>query len=364
MFRIPKYHEPDFQQAIFQNAPDVKTEKVTVAGVAPEYFHSTSMYPEYFKINGEWKLLTEARMDCVPVIHPDGKLEAKEFRRLEVGEVVILGRSEDCSEGIYLYDKGFSAAEGEEGEAFSFRSGRSRETSFANDYRRLVDVLKHDKENGHIVWVMGPAAVFDANSRAAMEYIIENGYCNALFGGNAVATHDLEGAMFNTALGQDLTTGENVVNGHYKHLDLINRVNRAGSIPEAIKEYDLKSGVIQACVKNDVPFVLAGSIRDDGPLPEVNRSSDLVQDAMRFHTKKATTIVCLATQLHTIATGNLTPCFVEVDGEVRPVFIFAIDVSEFVLNKIRDRGTLEVTTIVSNIQDFLFKLTSMLKEEE
>ena len=75
MFRIPKYHEPDFQQAIFQNSPDVKTEKVTVAGVAPEYFHSTSMYPEYFKINGEWKLLTEARMDCVPVIHPDGKLE-------------------------------------------------------------------------------------------------------------------------------------------------------------------------------------------------------------------------------------------------------------------------------------------------
>ena len=115
-------------------------------------------------------------------------------------------------------------------------------------------------------------------------------------------------------------------------------------------------------MKNDIPFVLAGSIRDDGPLPGVIDDMSVVQDAMRAHTKKATTIVCLATQLHTIATGNLTPSYIVKDNEVRPVYIYAVDVSEFVLNKLRDRGTLEVTTIVSNIQDFLFKLTHKLEK--
>lgn len=363
MFQIPKYTHPDFSQKKFVDAPNVTIEEVAEDGVAPEYFHSTTMFPEYFKIDGEWILCDDTRMDCVPVLRPDGRIEATEFRRLVKGDKAILGREDDGSEGIYLYTEGFIPEEEEQKEAFAFRSGRTRETSFADDYTKLIDMLKHDKDNGHIVWVLGPAAIFDRGSRKVMEYIIENGYAHAVFGGNAVATHDLEGAMFNTALGQDLDTHVNVQQGHYKHLDLLNRVQRSGSIPQAIEDHGLDNGLMYSCVKHDVPFVLAGSIRDDGPLPEVNTSSDNVQDKMRAHTKKATTIVCLASQLHTIAAGNLTPCYhVEEDGEVRPVFIFAVDVSEFVLNKIRDRGTLEVTTIVSNIQDFLFKVHKLLDE--
>ena len=356
---IPTYNAPDFTQASFHNAPDVKTAKVTIPGIAPENYHATSMYPEYFKIGGQWKLLEETRMDCVPVIHCDGTIEAKEFRRLAVGEDVILGRKDDGTQGIYLHSQGF-ATEETELDAFTFRSGRSRETSFQRDYENLANLLRHDKENGHIAWVLGPAAVFSAETRNTMAALIDGGFAHVIFGGNAVATHDLEAALYGTALGQDVSSGVNRHNGHYHHLDAINAINKAGSIPEAIEAYGLNDGVMCACVRNNVPFVLAGSIRDDGPMAGVYDHMAVVQDVMRMHTKKVTTVVCLATQLHTIATGNLTPSYIVVDGQVRPVFIYAVDISEFVLNKLRDRGSLEVTTIVSNIQDFLFKLQNQL----
>ena len=362
MFELPKYKAPDFEEERFRNAPDAKLAEVTRDGVAPDYYHSTSMYPEYFKIDGQWVLIANTRMDCVPVLREDGSVEATEFRRLKKGDKIFLGRTEDGSEGIYVYGSGFADENGCCGDVFGFRSGRSRETSFANDYRRLAELLRHDREDGHIVWVLGPAAIFDDGSRKAMEYIVNNGYCHVVFGGNAVATHDIEGSMYRTALGQHLVTNENMPNGHYNHLDALNQVQKCGSIRKAVEEGHIKDGLVYSCVKNDVPMVLAGSLRDDGPLPEVNCDMSDVQDRMRSHTCRATTIVCLATQLHTIATGNLTPSFVVRNGEVRPVFIYAVDVSEFVLNKIRDRGTLEVTTIVSNIQDFLFKLKSLLEE--
>jgi hypothetical protein len=152
-----------------------------------------------------------------------------------------------------------------------------------------------------------------------------------------------------------------VRNGHYHHLDAINNINAAGSIENAISAMDLKGGVICSCVKNNVPFVLASSLRDDGPMAGVIDRMSEAQDAIREHTKKATMVIGLASQLHTIAAGNLTAAFVKTGEEVRPVYIYAVDISEFVLNKLRDRGTLEVTTIVSNIQDFLFKLTNILK---
>ena len=361
MFIMPTYTAPDFQQPKFQGSPNATTDTVKIRGIAPDNYHATSMYPEYYKIDGEWKLMPQTRMDCVPVIHPDGSLEVKEFRRLEVGETVITGRVDDGTQGIYLYGDGFKSVATDGKDTFSFRSGRSRETSFEQDYDSLVKLLRHDRDHGYIIWVLGPAAIFNAPSREAMEYIISHGYAHAVFGGNAVATHDLEGAFFGTALGQDIRTRENIHNGHYHHLDVINRINKAGSIEKAVEEYHLDNGVMCACVKHRIPYVLAGSIRDDGPLSPVINDMSAVQDEMRRHTKKATTIVCLATQLHTIAAGNLTPSYTVVDGEVRPVYIYAVDVSEFVLNKLRDRGTLEVTTIVSNIQDFLFKLTHKLK---
>lgn len=359
MFKLPVYKKPDFNKEFFKKAPDVKMKSVTIKGVAPDNYHATSVYPEYFKVKGQWLLPDNSRMDCVPVLIDESHIVVKEFRNLETGDTVILGRTEDGSEGIYLHSSGF-VDESREREAFSFRSGRSRETTFSKDYENLFDLLEYEKEHGNIVWVLGPAVVFDKRARAAMASLIDNGYAHAIFGGNAVATHDLEGAIFNTALGQDIWSQDSMPNGHYHHLEVINKVRRSGSIEKFIEEYNVKDGIMHACVKNNVDYVLAGSIRDDGPLSDVICDVYEAQDQMRKHIKNATTVIGLATQLHTIATGNMTPTYTVSDGEVRPVFIYAVDVSEFVLNKLRDRGTLEVTTIVANTQDFLFKLNDRL----
>ena len=354
MFNLPKYREPDFTEERFAKAPDAKWEAVTIKGVAPENYHSTSMYPEYFKIDGEWRLAKESRMDSSVVIGEDGELKVVENRNLEIGDKVILGRSENAEEGIYLHATGFEDPEEEEGDQFVFRQGRSRETSFARDYDRLFELLKYEKEHGNILWVMGPAFSFDADARRAMQVMVENGYVDGLMAGNALATHDLEGSMFHTALGQDIYTQKSQPNGHYNHLDVINRVRRSGSIAQFVDDYNIDNGIMYSCVKNDVPFVLTGSIRDDGPLPEVIGNAYEGQTAMREMVKKSTTVICLATMLHTIATGNMTPSYrVLEDGTVRPVFLYTVDADEFVVNKLLDRGSLAATTIVTNVQDFI-----------
>ena len=354
MFHLPKYRERDFTQTKFPEAPDASWEEVTIRGVAPENYHSTSMYPEYFKINGTWLLAEESRMDSSVVLGEDGKLRVVENRNLEAGDKVIVGRTENAEEGIYLHSTGFGSADDDNDDQFVFRQGRSRETSYARDYDRLFELLKYEKEHGNILWVMGPAFSFDADARRAMEAMVENGYVDGLMAGNALATHDLEGAMFHTALGQDIYTQKSQPNGHYNHLDVINRVRRSGSIPQFIEDYSIDNGIMYSCVKNNVPFVLTGSIRDDGPLPEVIGNAYDGQTAMRSMVKKATTVVCLATMLHTIATGNMTPSYrVMEDGTVRPVFLYTVDADEFVVNKLLDRGSLSATTIVTNVQDFI-----------
>ena len=349
---MPVYKRPDFQSEKFAACPDAKVCPVIKNGVAPADFHATTIFPEYFRISGCWTLLTESRMDGVVVLQPDGRLEVKEFRRLMPGELVFVGRTEDGSEGIYVHPNGFHPV-CEETDAFAFRTGRSRETSYSRDYDRLYELMRHEKEHGYIVWVLGPAVVFDSDSKRAMISLIENGFVDVIMAGNALATHDLEGSLFKTALGQDIYTQESVPSGHYHHLDTINKAREHTSLAEFIEAEQIGGSVVSACVRARVPLVLAGSIRDDGPLPEVLADVYAAQDAMRQHAKKATTVICLATQLHSIATGNMTPAY-QVKGEaVRPVYIYSVDVSEFAVNKLKDRGSLEVTSIVTNIQDFL-----------
>ena len=353
-FSLPVYHEPDFSDPCLAAAPDAHWEAAPADGVAPEYYHSTSMYPEYFKINGKWTLAEESRMDSSVVLREDSRLDVVENRNLRKGDLVILGRSERGEEGIYMHCSGFSSGDAALDDQFVFRQGRSRETSYARDYDQLVELLRYEKEHGNILWVMGPAFAFDAGARAAMAALVENGYCHGLLAGNALATHDLEGAMLHTALGQDIYTQISQPNGHYNHLDVCNRVRRCGSIPAFIDEYKLDDGIICACVKRNIPFVLTGSIRDDGPLPEVIGDVYAGQNAMRSLVRNCTTVICLATMLHTIATGNMTPSFrVLPDGTVRPVYLYAVDAAEFVVNKLLDRGSLAATTMVTNVQDFI-----------
>lgn len=358
---IPAYHAPDFETEKFKNAPSVSWAEAPMDGVAPELFHSTSMFPEYFKVNGTWTLAEKSRMDSSVVICPNGTLDVVENRNLKKGDRVILGRTENAEEGIFVHCDGFTNPEENNGDRFVFRQGRSRETSFAKDYDHLIQLLRHEKEHGNILWVMGPAFSFDADARHAMQALVENGFAHGLMAGNALATHDLEGALLHTALGQDIYTQKPHPNGHYHHLDVINKVRKSGSIPQFIQEYNIDNGIMYSLVKNNVPFVLTGSIRDDGPLPEVIGNAYEGQTAMRSLVKNATTVICLATMLHTIATGNMTPSFtVANDGTVRPVFLYCVDASEFAVNKLTDRGSLCSTGIVTNVQDFITLLAKGL----
>lgn len=358
-FRLPIYVHPDFSE--LADAPNVRTGIVDVDGIAPEGFHAMSIFPEYFRVNGEWILPEQSRMDCVPIIK--GKtVEIIEFRRLKKGDEVILGRTEDGSEGIYVHSDGFKVDDGDDGDVFAFRSGRSRETAYSRDYDELYELLRYEKDHGQILWVLGPAASFDHDSRLAMTELINEGYVDVIFAGNALATHDLEGGYLGTALGQDLYTQKSQPNGHYNHLDLINCARRHGSLKNLVEGEGIEDGIINAALKKKIPVVLAGSIRDDGPLPSVIGNVYDAQDAMRAEARNATTVITIATQLHTIATGNMTPSYTVRDGEVRPVYIYCIDISEFAVNKLRDRGTLSCISIVTNVQDFLVLLRNNLLE--
>lgn len=354
-FSMPAYHDPDFAALALTGAPDARLAVVERDGIAPEGFHSTSMYPEYVRVGGSWRLTEESRMDSSIVLRDDGTLDVVENRNLRAGDKVVLGRTEDGSEGVFVHPDGFVDPDASDlDDRFSFRQGRSRETSFARDYDRLYDLLEYERDNGNILWVMGPAVAFDHDSRAAMQALVENGFVDGLMAGNALATHDLEAATLHTALGQDIYTQRSQPNGHYNHLDVINRVRRAGSIASFIEESGANDGIMCSLERCHVPYVLTGSIRDDGPLPEVIGDAYAGQAAMRGLVRSATTVICLATMLHTIATGNMVPSYrVTADGTVRPVYFYAVDAEEFVVNKLLDRGSLSATTVVTNVQDFV-----------
>lgn len=350
-FVLPAYHAPDFAALGLDAAPDAETCPAPGDGVAPEGYHATSMYPEYYRLDGKWVLAADSRMDCVAV-RRGGGVEIVEFRNLRAGDPVILGRSEDGGQGVFLWTGGF-AAEAGEADAFAFRQGRSRETAYSRDYDSIYELLRHEREHGNILWVLGPACAFDAHARSAFAALVRAGYVHGLMAGNALATHDLEAGYLGTALGQDIYTQRSAPMGHYHHIDTINAVRAQGSIPAFLRSGAVKDGILYECVRGAVPFVLAGSIRDDGPLPEVYGNVYEAQDAMRALIRKATTVICMASALHTIATGNMTPGYRVVDGAVRPLYFYSVDVSEFALNKLRDRGSLTARTIVTNVQDFI-----------
>lgn len=355
MFKLPEYNPPDL--TALRNAPLVQFKEVKEPGTAPEGYHATSIYPEYFQVRkGQWVLPEVPRMDCVAVLRDSGEIEVRESRRLHPGDLVACGRREGGEDGIFVHTQAFGLQQ-TECEKFAFRTRVSRETSFSYDYDELYNLLEHDREKGFLLWVLGPAVAFDKDSRECLSAIIEEGFVHGVLAGNALATHDIEAALFGTALGQDIYTKKHAPLGHYKHLDAINRIRRAGSIKAAVESGELKEGIMASLVKRGIPYVLAGSIRDDGPLPDVFANTSHAQDQMRALASKATTVIAMATQLHSIATGNMTPSYkVMEDGTIRPVYFFVIDMSEFAANKLADRGSLTARSILTNTQDFVVNL--------
>lgn len=359
-----EYTPPDFTRPMFVEAPDRETEPAGADGLAPTTFYSSTNFPTYIKRDGKWLLVKKQRMDGLIVWDEKGnEYVCTELRRVRAGQEVVTGTAEDGSYGLFVHSTGFhTPGTTAEAEAFRFMaSGASRERPL--NYRRIAELLKWDKgRSGRSIWVLGPAVVH-AGARESMSWLIENGYVGVIFGGNAVAVHDLEQALYGTALGMDVE-GHTVLGGHRHHMDAINTVRRAGSISGAVQTGVVRDGIMRSCVMQGVPFLLAGSIRDDGPLPEVITDVLEAQDKMRLFTQGATLVVMLATMLHSIATGNMLPTFIERDGNIEPVYTIVVDQAENVIHKLMDRGTHQAFGIVRNADDFLSRVVSELKRLE
>jgi lysine-ketoglutarate reductase/saccharopine dehydrogenase-like protein (TIGR00300 family) len=354
------YRAPDFSRPELVAAPEARFLPAPADGVLPEGFFSTTNLPTYVKRGGTWRLPRTPRMDSAIVIEADGGLRVLEGRFVKQGQPVALGEAEDGSDGILVNHNAFVAEEGE-GE-FSFMSSAvSREKPV--DYVQIAELL-HDERarGGHIVWVLGPA-VLHSRGRETMAWFLENGYASALLGGNAIAVHDIEQAVLGTTLGMD-RWGRPVQGGHAYHMRVINQVRGAGSIAAAVEKGIITNGIMHACVKHEVPFVLAGSIRDDGPLPDTITDALRAQELMRAHAEKCTLAIMIATALHSIAFGNMLPAYT-VDagsGLPRPIPTVAVDSFEFVVAKLKDRGTHQAFGVITNAQDFLHVLRHFVQE--
>ena len=350
-----QYRPPHFDAPPLAGAPEARFEPAPAGGVLPEGFFSTTNLPTYVKAAGAWRRPRLPRMDCVIVRQGTGDLIVTEPRKVKQGQLVAVGTEEDGSEGIFVHAEGFLGGSHSANEFRFMQTEVSRERPA--DYGLLAQLLGEEKQRGgKTLWVVGPALVH-ARAREDLIWFIRNGYVSALLGGNAVAVHDLEAAIFGTTLGMS-SSGEGVEGGHALHMRAINTIRGAGGIARAVERGIVTSGIMHALVEHRVPFVLAGSIRDDGPLPEVLSDTLAAQDAMRQHTAQATFAVFVATALHAIAVGNMLPAFVDAPtpNGIRPLTTICVDQTEFVVTKLKDRGTHQAYGVVTNAQDFMHVL--------
>ncbi len=347
------YQAPDFTAPLLAGAPEARFAPLLADGVLPEGFFSTSNLPTYIRLGGRWQLPSRPRMDCAIVRRGD-RVEVIEPRRLKAGEAVAMGLAEDGSEGIYVHTAGFlgGAHSANEFRFMSTEVSRERPVNYEELAGRLVE---ERARGGYLVWVAGPALVH-ARARGDFEWFVRQGFVQAVLAGNAVAVHDIEAAIFGTTLGMT-NTGRPTDGGHGLHMRAINQVRAAGSIENAVRAGIIKTGIMHALVTQRVPFVLAGSIRDDGPLPGIYSDALAAQDAMREHTVLATGAILIASALHAIAVGNMLPAYhTHLGGVPTPLMTICVDQTEFVVNKLKDRGTHQAYGVVTNAQDFMHVL--------
>ena len=302
----------------------------------------------------------EPRMDGVLMLAKNGELWIREMRRVRKGELIAVGAAEDGSEGILVYAQAFLGG-GDEGE-FKFMSSEvSREKPI--DYALMAHLLIEERDRGgYPIWVTGPALVH-SRARSGHDVVHREWLRRRAARGQRRrgARHrdvDLQHDARHELAGR-LDAGRARA-AHARD----QRVRAAGSIEAAVANGTITDGIMHACVVHKVPYVLTGSIRDDGPLPGVINDMAEAQDAMKAHTIKATMAILIATALHAIATGNMLPAFVtEPDGTLRELPTICVDSSEFVVSKLKDRGTHQAFGVVTNAQDFMHILKLYVERE-
>ena len=337
--------------SVTEEASEANLEVVTLMGVAPDDFYVTTIYPTEVLIEGQWLKVQGQRMDgAIAVIQTTEGIVAccKLLRDLQVGEAVVVG-----SQGIRT-KRNAKTLKQSTTEEFSFMgAGVSSERrvelvveQIAWDLRRIRD------QGGKVVVTAGPVVIHTGGSEH-LNKLIREGYVHALLGGNAIAVHDIEQSLMGTSLGVDMKRGVSVHGGHRHHLKAINTIRRCGSIANAVEQGVLRSGVMYECVKHNIPFCLAGSIRDDGPLPETKM--DLIEAQAEYARliEGADLILMLSSMLHSIGVGNMTPAGVKM---------VCVDINPAVVTKLSDRGSIESIGVVTDVGLFLSLLVQQLNK--
>jgi lysine-ketoglutarate reductase/saccharopine dehydrogenase-like protein (TIGR00300 family) len=322
--------------------------EVTAEGVFPADFYSTTNLDTQVRLDGRWVDVEHPEMDCGLLV--SGAPGARRVRTVPVSDVHVGDQVVCGASGVRVVQHPTEAVEG--GEVFEFmNSDVSSEKPQALLVRQIAQEIRQVKESGRkVLWVAGPA-VIHTGAAPAMVALVEAGFVDVLFGGNAIATHDIESALYGTSLGVDLSKGRGVEHGHAHHIRAINRIRASGSIAAAVEEGVLTSGVMHALVRAGKRFVLVGSVRDDGPLPDVVTDVIVGQARMREELEGVGFAIMVATMLHSVATGNLLPASVP---------LVCVDINPATVTKLADRGSSQARGVVTDIGLFLEQLANEL----
>ncbi|HLH43707.1 MAG TPA: TIGR00300 family protein [Bryobacteraceae bacterium] len=312
---------------------------------APEDFYSTTNHRTLVRCQGEWYEVQDQRMDAMIVVS-EGRAACRRLRDLRKGDRVVVGMR-----GIRVLPE----SKERDRLAFAFMSnGISSERQLETAVRQTAALLEQTRTEGKkIVVVAGPVVVHTGGASALAE-LIRGGWVNALLAGNALGVHDIEAALFGTSLGVRQSDGRQEEHGHRNHMRAINAIYHAGGIQQAVESGRLKSGVMYECVIADIPFVLAGSLRDDGPLPDTITDMNRAQDVYAEQLRGAGLVLCLGSMLHSIAVGNMSPSWVK---------IVCVDINPAVATKVSDRGTGQAIGVVTDVGQFLRLLAAQLRRE-
>jgi lysine-ketoglutarate reductase/saccharopine dehydrogenase-like protein (TIGR00300 family) len=320
-------------------------------GVFPDDFYSTTNLETLVRLDRDWLRVRQPEMDCgLVVTEEDGKpvVRTVPVSDVRAGEAVVCG-----AHGVRV-ELPHQAPRGAEDDFGFMSSAVSSEKPQALLVRQIAERMREVKAAGQrILWVGGPAVVH-TGAAPAMVRLVRAGYVDVLFAGNALATHDIESALFGTSLGVDLAKGSGVPHGHEHHIRAINTIRRAGSIAAAVESGVLTGGVMHAMVQAGKPFVLVGSVRDDGPLPDVYTDVIEGQRAMRAQLPDVGFAIMVATMLHSIATGNILPASIP---------LVSVDINPATVTKLADRGSAQAMGIITDIGLFLEQLARELTPE-
>jgi len=309
---------------------------------APMDFYSTTNHRTLVRQGGQWLEAENQRMDALVVVK-NGAAVCRRLRDIKAGDHVVVGMR-----GIRVVPE----AKERDRHSFSFMSNEiSSERQVETAVRQTAALIRRVREQGlKVVVVAGPVCVHTGGARG-LSTLIRAGFVQVLLSGNALGVHDVESALLGTSLGIRMADGRQEEHGHRNHMRAINAVYHCGSIAGAVEQGRLQSGILYECVKKGVPFVLAGSLRDDGPLPDTITDMNLAQDAYAEHLKGAGIVLCLGTMLHSIATGNMLPSWVK---------IVCVDINPAVATKVSDRGTGQAVGVVTDVGLFLDNLATEL----